>query len=66
MPLHNKEVSVKESSDQEAVKKQEHDVTLKVDESTMTAKSFQDWMEQYGWSYMTEKEKARRHSGDFD
>ncbi|TKW07016.1 hypothetical protein SEVIR_7G279700v4 [Setaria viridis] len=65
MPLHNREVSVKEASDREAVKKQEDGVIVKVDEATMKAR-FQDWMEQYGWSYRTEKEKARRHSDDFD
>lgn len=65
MPLHDREVSVKEASDREAVKKQEDGVIVKVDEATMKAR-FQDWMEQYGWSYRTEKEKARRHSDDFD
>ncbi|OEL26997.1 hypothetical protein BAE44_0011986, partial [Dichanthelium oligosanthes] len=57
IPLHNnKYVSVKDASDGEAVKQED----VKVDEAAMRAR-FQDWMKQYGRSYRTEEEKARRY-----
>ncbi|PUZ64122.1 hypothetical protein GQ55_3G118800 [Panicum hallii var. hallii] len=57
MPLYKQEVSVKEvMSDREAVRQED----AEVDEATMKAR-FQDWMVEYGRSYRTEKEKARRY-----
>ncbi|CAL4958584.1 unnamed protein product [Urochloa decumbens] len=53
MPLYD---SVKEVTDVEAVKLED----IKVDEATMKTR-FEDWMEEYGRSYRTEEEKARRY-----
>ncbi|KAF8652476.1 hypothetical protein HU200_062809 [Digitaria exilis] len=60
MPLYEKEVFVKEMTDGEAVKLGD----IKVDEATMKIR-FEDWME-YGRSYRTQEEKARRYENDFD
>uniref|UniRef100_A0A0E0L3Z2 Cathepsin propeptide inhibitor domain-containing protein n=1 Tax=Oryza punctata TaxID=4537 RepID=A0A0E0L3Z2_ORYPU len=55
--LPDSEAFVKKARDYpEAIKKQE----VKVDEVTMKAR-FQDWMKEYGRSYSTEEEKARRY-----
>ncbi|CAO2174836.1 unnamed protein product [Urochloa humidicola] len=56
MPLYDKEVSVKEVTDGEAVKLED----IKVDGATMKTR-FEDWMKEYGRSYRTLEEKARRY-----
>ncbi|CAO1944151.1 unnamed protein product [Urochloa humidicola] len=58
--LHPKEVSGKQAMDNKIGREAAELEDLNVDEETMHAR-FEDWMKEYGRSYKSEEEKARRY-----
>ncbi|CAO1946835.1 unnamed protein product [Urochloa humidicola] len=58
--LHPKEVSGKQAMDNKIGREAAELEDLKVGEETMHAR-FEDWMKEYGRSYKSEEEKARRY-----